>query len=239
MLKDNLERYSVITEKNKREIVLLVGSRCFWKKCTFCDYHLDYNKNEETCFLINEKELNKVKGIYYKLEVINSGSFTELDEKTMKKIENVCIEKNIKQLHFECHWLKKEFIFDLKSHFNKLNIKVKIKIGIESFDYYFRESFLKKGIEEKNVKNIAKYFDEVCLLQGLAGQSLDFMLKDIAIGLENFERVCINIMQKNKTNILPDPNTIKIFLEQIYPIYRNNPRVDILLNNTDFGVGGK
>ena len=32
---------------------------------------------------------------------------------------------------------------------------------------------------------------------------------------------------------------IRIFMENLYPLYRDNPRVDILLNNTDFGVGGE
>lgn len=238
-MEQNLERYSIIKEKNKREIVLLIGSGCVWKKCTFCDYHTDFNKNSEECFKINTKELNKVTGIYGTLEVINSGSFTELDENTMKKIEEVCILKNIKQLHFESHWLNIDKIHPLKEHFKKLGITIKLKIGIETFDYYFRESYLKKGINNILPEKIAKYFDEVCLLQGIAGQNEEFMKKDIEIGLKYFERVCINIMQKNRTHILPDPNVEKIFLEKIYPIYKDNERIDILLNNTDFGVGGE
>nr|WP_317359368.1 radical SAM protein [uncultured Tyzzerella sp.] len=234
----NLIRYSVIEQKNKREFLLLIGSGCKWKKCSFCDYHTDFNKNPEACFKINEKELNKVTGKYNVLEIVNSGSFVDLDEKTMQKIEDVCINKNINTLHFECHWAHKDNIEKLKKHFKSLGITVKTKIGIETFDYYYRESFLNKGIEEKDVNIIKKYFDEVCLLQGLAGQSVDFILKDIAIGLENFERICINIMVENKTKIKPDPNTIQNFIKYIYPIYKNNNRVDILLNNTDFGVGG-
>lgn len=30
---------------------------------------------------------------------------------------------------------------------------------------------------------------------------------------------------------------IKEFLNEVYPKYKDNKRVDILLNNTDFGVG--
>ena len=33
-----MERYSVITEKNRREIVLLRAFPCAWGKCSFCDY---------------------------------------------------------------------------------------------------------------------------------------------------------------------------------------------------------
>ena len=73
------ERYSVIREKNKREIVMLRGSGCKWKRCTFCDYHFDASPDEEANFRLNEQELNKVPGLYHKLEVINSGSFCDLD----------------------------------------------------------------------------------------------------------------------------------------------------------------
>ena len=30
---------------------------------------------------------------------------------------------------------------------------------------------------------------------------------------------------------------IKEFMQKIYPVYKDNPRTDILINNTDFGVG--
>ena len=33
-----MDRYSKITNKNKREIVLLKALPCAWGKCRFCDY---------------------------------------------------------------------------------------------------------------------------------------------------------------------------------------------------------
>ena len=54
-MKDNeLERYSVIDNKNPREILLLRGSGCVWRKCRFCDYHLDYCKNDNENFELNQ-----------------------------------------------------------------------------------------------------------------------------------------------------------------------------------------
>jgi len=55
--------------------------------------------------------------------------------------------------------------------------------------------------------------------------------------LENFERICLNIMCDNTTGVSPDKAVINSFIKQLYPIYKNNERVDILINNTDFGVG--
>ena len=47
----------------------------------------------------------------------------------------------------------------------------------------------------------------------------------------------IKNMIENGMPVKPDEKVIKEFLNEVYPKYKNNKRVDILLNNTDFGVG--
>ena len=233
----SLERYSIITEKNPREITLLRGNGCKWLKCRFCNYHLDRCLDEEQNFILNKEVLDKVSGIYAKLEVINSGSFVDLDAKTMNYIITKCVEKNISEIHFECHYMHKDKVADLRKLFAGNGIDVKIKIGVETFDSLFREAYLVKGIDTDSPVEIAKYFDEVCLLQGIPGQTSESMINVIETGLKYFERVCVNIMVDNGMPIRPDPRVIKNFIENVYPLYINNNRVDILLNNTDFGVG--
>jgi len=233
-----LERYSVITKKNPREIVLLRGSGCVWKKCTFCDYHFDASKDKDANYQLNHRELQKVIGAYQHLEVINSGSFFELDDKTLDDIYTVCQEKNIKTLHFESHWLFRKHILEYKEKYKKIGVDLKIKIGVETFDMEYRENILNKGMGEASPEEIREYFDEVCLLQGISGQTVESMKKDIETGLSYFERVCVNVMVENTTPIKPDEEVIKNFVKEVYPLYKDNDRVDILLNNTDFGVGG-
>lgn len=237
MTAENLERYSVITEKNKREIVLLRGSGCKWLKCRFCNYHLDKSRNEEENFILNRNVLDHVTGIYHKLEVINSGSFVDLDTDTMHYILETCRNRHITELHFECHYMHRDSVARLKDFFASHGITVKIKIGVETFDTLFRESYLVKGIPTDNPAEIAEYFDEVCLLQGIPGQTKESMIQDIETGLKYFERVCVNIMVENGMPIKPDKRVTDIFLKNVYPLYKENDRVDILLNNTDFGVG--
>lgn len=232
-----LNRYSVITEKNPREILLLRGCGCKWRRCAFCDYHFDFSKDETSNYRLNLAEIQKVTGIYQKLEVINSGSFVDLDRKTMTAVLNQCLKTDIKEIHFECHWRHREDIPALREFFGEHNIKTKIKIGVETFDADFRETVLKKGIDEIDPKIIAANFDEVCLLFGLTGQTETSMTRDIETGLANFERVCINIMIENTTKIKPNQKVIAAFAKHIYPKYIHNKRVDILMENTDFGVG--
>lgn len=232
-------RYSVIHDKNPREIVLLRGTGCRWRKCTFCDYHLDSSRNQNDNHLLNKSVLANVIGLYKHLEVINSGSFTELDDETLNDLIILCQDKKITVLHFECHWLYRDKIPALREAFSKVGTTLKIKTGVESFDYNFRENTLCKGISEADPKKIAEQFDECCLLIGITGQTNDSMRGDIETALKYFERVCINIFVENKTKIKPDKAVIERFINDVMPDYQNNPRVDILLNNTDFGVGGK
>ena len=239
MEQNNLIRYSVITEKNPREILLLRGSGCKWRRCTFCDYHLDFSRDTERNYQCNIGEIQKVTGQFQKLEVINSGSFCDLDEKTMDALLTQCRKTRIKEIHFECHWMHRKDIPALRDFFGRHNITVKIKIGVETFDADFRETVLKKGIDETDPTVIAGNFDEVCLLFGLTGQTEASMKKDIETGLRCFERVCVNIMVENSTKIKPDPAVIAVFAEKIAPLYLNDRRVDILMENTDFGVGSE
>ena len=232
-----MQRYSVITEKNPREIVLLRGQGCRYRRCAFCDYHSDASCDEHANLRINTQALGNVTGQYGILEVVNSGSFFELDSSTMKAIIGVCVAKKISTVHFECHWLYRRHIPALREAFGEKGITVKMKIGVETFDVNYRDKIMKKGISEENPAAIAEVFNECCLLFGLPGQSVDSMKYDIETGLAYFERICVNIMIENSAPLQPDPKVRQEFLEKVWPLYKDNPRIDILLNNTDFGVG--
>ena len=150
---------------------------------------------------------------------------------------DTCIQKAITEIHFECHWMHRNAVPELRSTFASFGIHANIKIGVETFDVVYRESVLHKGIDETSPEKIAANFDEVCLLFGLEGQTAASMRHDIETGLANFKRVCINIMVENTTKTKPCPDVIEVFMNTLYPLYRNNERIDILLENTDFGVG--
>lgn len=230
-----MERYSVIKEKNPREIVLLRGRGCVYKKCSFCDYHTDCCSDDEENDRLNHSVLSNVTGEYGNLEVINSGSVFELDSKTLGEIKHLCKKKGIKTIHFESHFIYNSKIPLLRRDFDGFDLKM--KLGLETFDYDFREQVLRKGIYEKDPARIAENFDEANFLFGIEGQNARTMLRDIELGLQHFERICINIMCPNSTEMKPDRDVIEVFMDKLYPIYKDNDRVDILINNTDFGVG--
>ena len=230
-----MERYSKILSKRKREILLLRGKGCVYKKCPFCDYHLDSCPDENANYTLNQEVLRQVTGEFGDLEVINSGSVFELDSLTLDLIRTVCREKQISTIHFESHYLYRDRIPALRQEFSPFRLKM--KLGLETFDWDFRENVLKKGIPEQDAALISRHFDEANLLFGIKGQTRESMERDIALGLSHFERLCVNIMCRNTTSVRPDDQVISQFLEHIYPKYKDDERIDILIQNTDFGVG--
>lgn len=228
-----MQRYSVIEEKDKREIVLLKSFPCKWGKCSFCDYIDDNTKSLDEMVNINKEVLKEVTGVYKKLEVINSGSVFELPEETLKDIKNKCIEKNIKTLVFEVFYGYRKKLQTLREFFEGINIE--FKTGVETFDEDFRINTLNKNIRFKDEYEVKEYFDVICLLVGIEGQSKEMIRNDIEKS-KIFDRVCINIFVNNTTNIKADPELIRWFSEN-YKYLEDYEKYDILWNNTDFGVG--
>lgn len=228
-------RYSKVTNKNKREILLLKASPCKWGRCKFCDYILDNSENEEENIKTNEKELQKVTGEFGVLEVINSGSIFELPKKNLDTIKKIVQEKNIKLLIFEAHWIYRKRLQELKDFFN---IPIIYKLGLETFDDNFRNNILNKGIIINHPTDVSKYYDSICLMVGIKGQTKESIDKDIEYLLKYFKKGCINIWIENSTGFKRDNELVKWFKEKYYYLEANE-NIEILWNNTDFGVGGE
>ena len=143
------------------------------------------------------------------MEVINSGSVFELDEDTRAFLKKLCREKQIGTLHFESHYCYRDRIPNLRREFEGFDLKM--KLGLETFDFAFREHVLQKGIPEQSPEEIARGFEEANFLFGITGQTLASMERDIQLGLKHFERICINVMCENSTKIRPDRAVIEAF----------------------------
>lgn len=232
-----MERYSKILNKDKREIVLLIGNGCKWSKCRFCNYHLDRNNDKEEQYKINAKALDKVTGEFGVLEAINSGSIFELNEKSFNKLIEVCKQKEIKRLIIESHYMYKPRIITLREKCAKIGIVLQVKGGVETFDADFREKVLKKGFGYSNLSDLQEVFDIVNLLVGVEGQTLEQVKDDIKIGIKNFDRVCINLYKEMDDIMSADEELERKFMQEVYPLYKDFENVDILVENTDFGVG--
>ena len=227
-----MDRYSLIHTKMPREFVLLQGAGCRWKKCTFCDYHEDVSS---TPFAINEPVLRQVTGQYGVLDVINSGSAMELDSETIALIKEVVREKQIHTLWFEAHYMYRKKLKAFAEQFAP--IQVKFRCGVETFDVELRDRW-KKGIPSSvNPEDVAQYFQGVCLLCCTQGESKEHIMKDIETAKKHFEYFSVNVFCNNSTPVKQDAELAQWFAREVYPQIKDVDGIEVLMENTDLGVG--
>ena len=228
-----MDRYSTIENKNQREIVLLKGFPCVWGKCSFCDYIDDNSDIEDEINSINFEVLENITGKYNVLEVINSGSCFEIPKATLIRIKKIIKEKKIEKLFLESHWCYKNKLQEMRDFFE---IPIIFKIGVETFDYNFRNVVLNKNARFKSVEELKEYFDSPCMLVGIMGQTKEMIDNDMDIILNNFNHATINVFVNNTTDIKRDEELVAWFIEK-YKFIDENTDFEVLYNNTDFGVG--
>ena len=231
-----MERYSIIKEKNPREIVLLKGFNCNYGKCSFCNYILDNTENENEMIEINFNILDKVTGEYSVLEVINSGSVFELNKDTLYKIKEVCENKNIKILYFEAYFGYLNRLNEIRDFFSDQEIR--FIIGIETFDNNYRTQILNKNffINDEILEKLKKEYRTALLLICTEGQTKEQIIHDIEFAKKNFKEVVVSIFINNGTSILRDEKLVSWFLKDLYPTFKADTQVEILIDNKDFGV---
>lgn len=229
-----MNRYSIIDIKNPREIVLLRSHACKWGRCFFCDYIADNAEDEGMMIKENREVLEKVDGRYKTLEVINSASVFELPKQTWIDIKSICEEKNIEKLYFEAYYNYRNRLDEVRRFFD--GIEVQFKCGIESFDDAFRNEYLNKNINFKSPAEVASYFENICLLVGIKGQTPAMVDYDMKCLLKYFKRGCINVFVENTTPVRRDETIVSYFKEK-YGYLDEYENIEILWNNTDFGVG--
>ncbi len=145
----------------------------------------------------------------------------------------MCAKKH-KKLYFECYYSYKDRLDEIRDFFG---IDIIFKCGIETFDEHFRNKVLKKGVVFDSPQQVAKYFDSICLMVGICGQTKESISKDIDILINNFKYGCVNVYCNNNTPIKADEGLIKWFDRKYGDMLRSLDNIDYLYNNTDFGVG--
>lgn len=228
-----MERYSKIEKKNKREIVLLKAFPCKWGKCRFCDYIEDNSRDEEGMLALNHEVLANVTGEFGVLEVINSGSCFELPGETLEEIRDILREKNIQKLFLESHWMYRSRLQEMRDF---MGVPIVFKIGVETFDNDFRENYLNKHADFTKPEEVAKYFDSPCLMVGIKGQTKEMIARDISILKQYFRLGTVNVFTDNTTDVKRDEALVRWFEEE-YAYLKDDEAVEVLFENTDFGVG--
>ncbi|MGL4562371.1 MAG: radical SAM protein [Brevinema sp.] len=229
-------RYShYIDGINDREVVLLKGYPCGYGKCKFCNYIEDNSSNDDDINKINTSVLSYVTGEFARLEILNSGSVFEIPKYTLKQIQMIVNEKKIRILYFEIYYGYLRRIDEIRAMFP--NVEIRFKMGLETFDNNFRKEGYGKNfsLQEADYEILSKKLYSVCLLLCTKGQTKEMINNDIALGLKYFKHVTLNIFVNNGTSVQRDDDLVQWFVLE-YGHLKNDPRVDLLIDNKDLGV---
>ena len=159
----------------------------------------------------------------------------ELDEQTIADIKRVVKEKHIHTLWFEAHYMYRNQLAKFAEQFE--GVEVKFRCGIESFDGSLRQQWNKGIAASVTAQDVAKYFQGVCLLCCTQGDSKERILKDIALAEQYFEYASVNVFCENSTSLKRDNALAKWFVEEVYPNLKDSSKIEVLVENTDLGVG--
>ncbi|MBR2458686.1 MAG: hypothetical protein IKB39_05170 [Bacteroidaceae bacterium] len=229
-----MNRYSVIRGNFPREFLLLQGTGCRWGKCTFCDYHGD---TSDTPFSVNREVLKQVTGEYGVLDIINSGSAMELDPDTLAMIRQVAIGKGIHTLWFEVHYMYRHRLAAFARQFHPLTVK--FRCGVETFSPTLRANWHKGIPPHVTPGDIARHFQGLCLLccTETPGDTRERLLRDIDLAERHFEYYSVNVFCPNTTALRRNDDMLRWFLAEVYPTLQKSSKAEVLIDNTDLGVG--
>lgn len=229
-----MNRYSVIRGNFPREFLLLQGTGCRWGKCTFCDYHGD---TSATPFSVNREVLEQVTGEYGVLDIINSGSAMELDPDTLAMIRQVAIGKGIHTLWFEVHYMYRHRLAAFARQFHPLTVK--FRCGVETFSPTLRANWHKGIPPHVTPEDIARHFQGLCLLccTDTPGDTRERLLRDIDLAERHFEYYSVNVFCPNTTALRRNDDMLRWFKSEVYPTLQESSKAEVLIDNTDLGVG--
>ena len=161
----------------------------------------------------------------------------ELDGQTLELLQSIVAEKNIHTLWFEAHWIYRHKLAAFAALFP--GVQVKFRCGVETFDPVLRKRWNKGIPENVAAADIAGYFKGVCLLCGTDVEDFNHIAADIETACKNFEYLSVNLFCNNTTGVKRSEEIARRFVDEIYPLYKENPKIEILIENNDLGVGSK
>ncbi len=74
------------------------------------------------------------------------------------------------------------------------------------------------------------------MMVGIKGQTKAMIDRDMELVLKHFDHATINVFIDNTTTVKRDEELVQWFIQK-YKFLDENPKIEVLYNNTDFGVG--
>jgi hypothetical protein len=166
--------------------------------------------------------------------VINSGSIQELPLSVRRKIRDLLQAKGIGEFWTESYWAYRK---DYERTRRFFEVDTHLFLGVETFDDDLRNGVLNKAMHWSDPADVAEATDSICLMIGFRGQTRETVRRDIDILLSKFRYGIINLFSENRLSDGLMDEEIKAWFREEFSWLENEPHVNVLWQNTDFGVG--
>lgn len=232
--KMNLVRYARYRGKHPREVLLLRGLPCVWSRCAFCDYIDDNTEDLDLIEQTAKENLEKVTGEFGRLMVINSGSIQELPLTVRARIRDVIREKHIQEFWTESYWAYRK---DYEATRRFFEVPTHLFLGVETFDDTLRNGVLNKSMHWSSPDEVAETTDSICLMIGFRGQTPEIIRRDIDLMKSRFKYGIVNLFTENRLSDGLMDADIQAWFKEEYAWLDQEPDINVLWKNTDFGIG--
>ncbi len=229
-----LVRYAKYTGKLPREVLLLRGLPCIWSRCSFCDYIDDNTTDLALIERVADENLAKVTGEFGRLMVVNSGSIQELPLPVRKRIRDLMKARGIREFWTESYWAYRK---DYEATRRFFEVDTHLFLGVETFDDRLRNEVLNKSMHWSGPDEVAAATDSICLMIGFRGQTPEIIRRDIDLLLGKFKYGIVNLFTENRLSDGLMDEDIKAWFKEKFAWLENEPNVNVLWRNTDFGIG--
>lgn len=230
----SLVRYAKYTGRHPREVLLLRGLPCIWSRCTFCDYIDDNTTDEDSIKKVADEVLTRVTGEFGRLQVINSGSIQELPLPIRERIRDLIQQRGITEFWTESYWAYRKDFAATRAFFE---VDTHLFLGVETFDDHLRNVVLNKSMHWSGPDEVAAATDSICLMIGFRGQTPDIIRRDMDLLLSKFKYGIVNLFTENRLSAGLMDEEIKAWFREEFAWLEDEPKVNVLWHNTDFGVG--
>ncbi|MEE1289310.1 MAG: hypothetical protein UHK44_12050, partial [Bacteroidaceae bacterium] len=152
-------------------------------------------------------------------------------------IRQVAIGKGIHTLWFEVHYMYRHRLAAFARQFHPLTVK--FRCGVETFSPTLRANWHKGIPPHVTPEDIARHFQGLCLLccTDTPGDTRERLLRDIDLAERHFEYYSVNVFCPNTTALRRNDDMLRWFLAEVYPTLQKSSKAEVLIDNTDLGVG--
>lgn len=118
-------------------------------------------------------------------------------------------------------------------------LTVKFRCGVETFSPTLRANWHKGIPPHVTPEDIARHFQGLCLLccTDTPGDTRERLLRDIDLAERHFEYYSVNVFCPNTTALRRNDDMLRWFLAEVYPTLQKSSKAEVLIDNTDLGVG--